>query len=124
MDCLFAGDARKPAHNRVAIARVALDQPCQASYLLSRDQGRAEPAKRIQHDLAALGAILEGVDDQRDGLDGRMRRRIFVVACWQKADSRVVPNVGAAPPGATDAKAVGMSGMPTLNTKVSSCWLA
>src|SRR5262245_48045483 len=90
------------------MGRVAFEQPRSATRLLGRDQGRAEPAKWIEHDLAMFGAILDCVGDQGDRLDGGMHRRVFATACRQEVDPSVVPNISSVPCAATKSKALSL----------------
>src|SRR5262249_14676789 len=107
---LFAGDALKPAQDGVAIGRVELDQSRQAAGLLGRDQGRAGPAKRIEYDLTAPGAVLDRLCDQRHRLDGRMHRQVFAPPGSPRVDPGIVPDVGAIAPAVAEPKSVGVCG--------------
>src|SRR3981081_378543 len=107
---LFAADAPKPTQDGVAIGRVQLDQPRQASGLLRSNQGRSGPAEGIEYDLAASGTVSDRLGDQCPRLDGRMHRQVFPARGSERVDPGIVPNIGAVAPSIPEPKIVGVGG--------------
>src|SRR6187401_597761 len=66
---------------------------CAAPDALGGKDGRTRPGKRIEHDIAALRAVFDGVGNKCDWLDCRMRLEVFHAPGAEGIDTGVSPNI-------------------------------
>jgi hypothetical protein len=90
---IIAGVRLPTANDRVDVDRVELHSETAASHTLGGDHAGAAPDESIKYDLAARGAIEDGVCDQPHGFDGGMERQQVAFVAW-RARARIAPDVG------------------------------
>src|SRR5258706_2573917 len=87
-----------PATNcDVDVERIELQRPCLASALVRGNDRRTRPGERIEHDVPAARAVLDGIDYERGRLHGGVHFEIGVAARAPRIDAGVVPDVGPVP---------------------------
>src|SRR5262245_28663742 len=77
MDGVAAGKGLPTPDRYIDVTRIQFHRTGLASDPFGRKQGRAGTAEGIDHNLVALGAILDRIGDEGDGLDGRVRTEVI-----------------------------------------------
>src|SRR5467141_1767636 len=83
--CLPAADGD------VHVKRIKLDRTGPATGLVGSKESGAGSDAGIEHDVTPTRAVLNGVNHERRGLDGRMHLKISVTARTPSVDPRIVP---------------------------------
>src|SRR6516164_2968058 len=97
MDSYAACQPLPSTYRDVDITRLDLNQARAPSGLFCRDQGRTGSTKGIEHDVVQIGAIPNGVGNQRDWLNGRMQVELSFCGIAPGVLRWIVPDVGAMP---------------------------
>src|SRR5262249_29338823 len=85
---------RLPAFDRdIDEARLELQRIGPPPDPLRRQNGRSRPAEGVEHDVAASGAVLDRIGDERDRLDGRVGLELVETPCAERIDAGVMPDV-------------------------------
>src|SRR5689334_23260595 len=94
------------ANDDVDIVRIELDTAADPASLLRGDQRGAAAGEGIEHDTAAVRAVLDGVGHQCHRLNGGVHGKFFQPAWPERVDPRILPDVGAIPPLLPEAEVV------------------
>ena len=82
----------------VAIDRIDFDQACLSTGSFARNQRRAASAKAVENEIAAPGAVQNGVGHQRHRLHSWMRGEIRKPLGAERVRPRVGPHVASVSP--------------------------
>ena len=82
-------------HDCVDIQRINLDSVASPSHPLGGDDRAATSEERVEHYVAACGAIKDRVCDQCDGFHGRMKCKqvSFVASATKRVGAGIVPAI-------------------------------
>ena len=112
MDGVATGNGL-PAPNRdIDITRIDFQSTRVPSDAFGCQQGSARAAEGVEHDATALGAILDGIGDEADRLDGRMDAQVVHAARTKRIDASIFPNVRSRAAVATEFNGVEVGGFP------------
>src|ERR1700730_17960840 len=116
VDGAFAGEMLPAADRRIDIKRVELDAVTEAADALGSDQGAAAAEERVEHDIAAGGAIEDSVSDQTDRLHRRVQGGEIALLPDppEIADMRVMPDICAVAAVLTELDIVAVRGFAIL----------
>src|SRR5262245_44061071 len=73
MNGIPAGKGLPTSDRYIDVTRIQIHRTGLASDPFGRKEGGAGAAEGVDHNLVALGAILDRIGDEGDGLDGRVR---------------------------------------------------
>src|SRR5262245_33153789 len=73
MDGIPAGKGLPTSDGDIDVTRIQIHRTGLASDPFGRKEGGAGAAEGVDHNLVALGAVLDRIGDEGDGLDGRVR---------------------------------------------------
>src|SRR5271154_3103760 len=106
-----AGICLPATNDGVDVNRIELDPVTAPPGALSGDYRGAAAKKRVEHDVAPLGAIQNRIRDQRDRLNGRMQcEQIALVAvASESVGAGIVPYVSAVAPELPELNVVAMA---------------
>src|SRR6202035_3937229 len=94
MDGGFSGELLPTTDGGIHVVRVEFDRASQAASLLCRQQRGAAAAEGIEHKAAAGRTVLQGIDNERQRLDGRMHAKLVHATRLEGVDTRIIPDVG------------------------------
>ncbi len=94
----FAGQFLEALDRDIDVRGIDLHRVSTPAGSFRGQNGGAASGKGIQDDRVPLGAVEDGVGDQRHRLNGGMRGQIIEPTFVKGVGTRVVPDVGSIPP--------------------------
>ncbi len=94
-DCGIAGRSLPAANRAIDVARIELEPRCAPARDLGCEDCGAAAEEGIEDEAVALGAILDGIGDERDGLHRRVHGERRVASGAEGIEAGIGPHVGA-----------------------------
>jgi len=93
MDRRRFAQSKPPFKDDVAISWIEFNQSCTPARPFRRNQSRTAASKRVEDDIIAMRAVLDGVCNQFDRFAGRMHRQLLHTPSSEGVGTGVFPDI-------------------------------